>query len=83
MLYESDVNNLLSQWEQRLSLIAISQSYKDGVRDCMYELKTLMNDNFKEETLAQEAFEQKLMDEETDWKDYFNNLLADGMFEEQ
>ena len=49
----------------------------------MYELKTLMDDNFKEETLAQEAFEQKLMDEETDWKDYFDNLLADGMFEEQ
>ena len=63
MLYESDINNLMSQWEERLCFLVISQSYKDGIRDCMYDLKTLMDKNLEEEALANEAFDQQLMED--------------------
>ena len=63
MLYESDINNLMSQWEERLCFLGVSQSYKDGIRDCMYDLKTLMDKNLEEEALANEAFDQQLMED--------------------
>lgn len=63
MLYESDINNLMSQWEERLCFLGISQSYKDGIRDCMYDLKTLMDKNLEEEALANEAFDQQLKED--------------------
>lgn len=63
MLYESDIKNLMSQWEERLCFLAVSQSYKDGVRDCIYDLKTLMDKNLEEEALANEAFDQQLRED--------------------
>ena len=63
MLYESDINNLMSQWEERLCFLGVSQSYKDGIRDCMYDLKTLMDKNLEEEALANEAFDQRLKED--------------------
>lgn len=63
MLYESDINNLMSQWEERLCFLGVSQSYKDGIRDCMYDLKTLMDKNLEEEALANEAFDQQLKED--------------------
>ena len=63
MLYESDINNLMTQWEERLCFLGVSQSYKDGIRDCMYDLKTLMDKNLEEEALASEAFDQQLKED--------------------
>ena len=63
MLYESDVSDLLEKWKNRLSMIAISQEYKDGIRDCMYDLKNVRDKQFEEEALAQESFEQRIKED--------------------
>ena len=78
MLYESDINGLLSKWEAHLD--SQPSEYKIGVRDCIYDLRCLMDKNHEEEALAQEAFEQTLKMDEEYWNDYFNNLTADGIF---
>lgn len=78
MLYESDLNTLLTQWEVRLD--KQSSDYKDCLRDCIYDLKSLIDRNFADELLASEAFEQQLAEDERDWEAYFNNLLTDGIF---
>lgn len=62
MLYESDLNKLLGQWTERLDFQTAKQEYKDAVRDCIYDLKCLLDKNFEEEALAEEAFEQQLAD---------------------
>ena len=73
MLYNSDINGLLSQWEDRLK--GQSPDYRIAVSDCIYDLKCLMD-----KQLADEAFEHQLEEDSDKWDDYFNNLLADGIF---
>jgi hypothetical protein len=80
MLYDSDLSNLLSQWQEIADRPFVDSSYKDGVRDCIYDLKTLIDKQFQEECLANEAFEQRIKKDEKYWNEYFDNLLADGMF---
>ena len=63
MLFDTEINKLLSQWKNRLSLFAFSSQYRDGVRDCMYELKSLRDKQFNEEIDANEAFEQRLAED--------------------
>lgn len=58
MLYDSDVNGLLNQWEARLNYQ--TPDYKAALGECIYDLKCLMNRKFNEEALANEAFEQQL-----------------------
>lgn len=80
MLYDTDINNLLSEWNERLGLSGNSQSYKDALSECIFDLKCAVNKNFEEEALANEAFEQRLEDTERDWEAYFNNLVRNGIF---
>lgn len=63
MLYESDLNKLLSQWTERLGFQTAKQEYKDALRDCIYDVKCLVDKNFEEETLAREAWEQQMADD--------------------
>ena len=58
MIYDSDINRLLSQWETRLS--HQTPDYKTALGECIYDLKCLMNKSFEEEALASEAFLQQL-----------------------
>ena len=58
MLYDSDINGLLSDWEARLSYQ--TPDYKAALGECIYDLKSLMEKRFNEEALANEAFEQQL-----------------------
>lgn len=60
MLYTSDINQLLTRWEAGLS--QHSPDYKIGVRDCIYDLKRLIDADFVEEILEKESFEQQLAD---------------------
>ena len=76
MLYNSDINDLLSQWESRLR--GQSPDYKVAVSDCIYDLKCLMEKNFNEEAEATESFDQSIR--EGKWDEFFDNLLKDGMF---
>lgn len=81
MLYESDLTNLLSQWQERLGENKVEQSYKDALNDCIYDLRTLIDSNFTQEALAQESFMQKLKEDEATWNDFFQSLTADGIFD--
>jgi hypothetical protein len=80
MLYESDINNLMSQWEERLCFLSVSQSYKDGIRDCMYDLKTLMDKNLEEEALANEAFDQQLKEDAEIYREMEEMIKKEGVY---
>lgn len=57
MIYESDIDGIISKWTDSTAFKTESQ-YKDAVMDCIYDLRSLMDKNFAEEVLAHEAFEQ-------------------------
>lgn len=73
MLYDSDISNLLSQWQETANRPFFPSPYKDAVRDCIYDLKCLVDKSFEEEALANEAFEQQLKKDEECWIEYLNN----------
>lgn len=73
MLYESELTNLLSQWQERLGTTDNNSSYKDALSDCIYDLRTVIDSSFAEEALANEAFEQSLQENEAQWIDYFED----------
>ena len=80
MLYDSDLSNLLSQWQEIAARPFVDSSYKDGVRDCIYDLKCLVDKQFQEECLANEAFEQQLKEDELLWNKYLSGGYAgDGV----
>lgn len=79
MVYESDISSLLSEWKKMLKDKAIEPSYKDAIRDCIYDLNCLIDNNFSQEALAQEAFEQQMKEDWDCWQGYFNNLTSDGV----
>ena len=58
MLYNSDINGLLSQWKARLSYQ--TPDYRAALGECIYDLRCLMDKNFQEEALANESFKQQL-----------------------
>lgn len=61
MIYESDVSNLLSKWNERLQKTD-SLQYKDALYDCLYDLKTLSEKSFNEEIDYQEMLEESYAD---------------------
>ena len=63
LVYNSDLDNLLSEWQEVINKPFASDSYKDGVRDCMYDLQNLLNKRNEEEALADEAWAQIMADE--------------------
>ena len=77
MVYESDISNLLSQWQKIADRPLVDTSYKDAVRDCIYDLKMLIDKQFQEEIMAKEAFEQQLEEDKAFYKD-LENMLANG-----
>ena len=78
MLYESDINSLFDKWETHL--IDQSQDYKIAVRDCIYDLKCLIDKLDEEEALAHESFQESLKDSEGFWDEWFDSLISDGLF---
>ena len=62
MLYSSDFNGLLARWDKETKDSHREQPYKDAVRDCIYDLRCMIDDKFAEEMLAQEAWEQQMAD---------------------
>ena len=81
MLYEGDLNKLLDQWTDRACHNPADQGYKDGLNECIYDLRCLIDKNFADEALANEAFEQQLEEDSKIWSDYFENkYLQNGIF---
>ena len=74
MVLESDISSLMDKWESNLS--NQSPDYKIAVRDCIYDLKCMIDRQMEEE--ADDAFEQQL--KEGDWDGFFRGLMQDGMF---
>ena len=68
MIYESDLNRLLTKWKDMLegtgNYNSLDSAYIDAVGDCYYDLKTLL-DNCIEEQLV-----------ETE-EEYFNGIIKD------
>ena len=80
MLYESDINKLLGQWTERLDFQTARQEYKDAVRDCIYDLRMLVDKQFQEEVMANESFEQQLKEDEHLWDEYLSDCYTgDGV----
>lgn len=79
MLYESDISQLLTRWEAGLD--KHSSDYKIAVRDCIYDLRGLIDKQHEEESIcANEAFEQQLEQDAQFWNDYYNAFLNnDGL----
>ena len=76
MLYESDINRLLTQWESDLD--KHSPDYKLAIRDCIYDIKCLIDKQFAEEALAEESFEQQFAEMEKDpkfWSTYYEQMF--------
>lgn len=78
MLYESDINKLLSNWEA--SLKSHTEDYRIAIRDCIYDLRCLMNKQHDEEMLYEEVVEQQLPNDAEYWNSYFEQLTYDGIF---
>lgn len=74
MIYESDIDELISKWVESPVFKAEPQ-YKDAVMDCIYDLRKLMDKNFTDEILAHEAFEEQLKEDSQFWNDYYNAFL--------
>jgi hypothetical protein len=74
MLYESDVNDLLQEWEDRLP--HQSPDYQIALGEGIYDLRCLRDKEFEEEN--NESFEQMIKD--SAWDGYFKSLLEDGVF---
>ncbi len=78
MLYESDVNKIISEWKSIADRPGINQQYKDALRDCMYDLNCLVDRQAEEEALANESFEKKMKEEWDCWNEYFTSV-TDGV----
>lgn len=59
MIYEGDLTILSQMWEERLRNPELDTSYKDAVKDCLYEMNSFVNamSEFDEDT-------QKYLDEQ-------------------
>ena len=55
MIYTSDLQQLINNWQERVDTTAHSQLYKDGVMDCIYELSQLINKALLEEMTEEDA----------------------------
>ncbi len=55
MIYTSDLQQLINNWQERVGTTVHSQLYKDGVMDCIYELNQLINKALLEEMTEEDA----------------------------
>ena len=69
MIYEGQLFNLISSWNQRAQNSTNNQSYKDGVSECAYELSSMISRIIEDEyfaTAPPEEVEQYLLEQEAD-----------------
>jgi hypothetical protein len=63
MFYESDITNLVTQWNDRASNPIYDDSYRKAVAECAYELNTALLKAFEEEVNAWEFLDEQYADE--------------------
>ena len=71
-----NINSLLSQWEGRLSQ-EYDTSYKDALRECIFELKSMIDEEHLEDALA---WEQEMLNNmpSNEILDYLQSQEADS-----
>ena len=80
MLYSNDFNGLLARWDKETKDSHREQPYKDAVRDCIYDLRCMIDDKFAEEMLVQEAWEQQMEKDSKLYSEYLENkFVQDGI----
>lgn len=70
MVYVSDLNQLISQWLERMGNTAYASAYRDALNDCCYDLQSLLNKSIEEELTANESFDTEL-------KEFIDNIKKD------
>ena len=63
MMYLTDVNKLISMWQDRKNNSKCSPEYKDAVNDCIYDLSTFMDNLIEEDIQGREAVDSMIADE--------------------
>ena len=58
MIYVSDINNLISQWTNRLQDYSYPPQYRDALFECCFDLNQLLTKSFEEEIAFREACKQ-------------------------
>lgn len=77
MIYISDLQQLISSWQEGMGNKAYPSSYKDGVMDCIYDLNQLINKSILDE-LTEEDAKQYLL--EQDANNYFSNIEPEEFY---
>jgi hypothetical protein len=75
-IMNSSLSSLLSKWEGRLSQ-EYDTSYKDALRECIYELRNTINEEYIEDA---EAWEQEMLNNmpSDEILDYLQSQEADN-----
>ena len=60
MIYVSDINNLISQWTDRLKDSSYPVQYRDALFECCFDLDNLLKKSFDEEIASRESFTKQL-----------------------
>lgn len=68
MIWISDIQQLVSNWQERLDNPSQPSSYKDALSECIYDLNCLINDKLIEEMTEQDA-KDYLASQEADYHD--------------
>lgn len=76
MIYITDLQQLISGWQERVDSPVHLSSYKDGVMDCIYELNSLINKALLDEMTEQDAREYLDSIE----ADYYANLEPEDFY---
>ena len=56
MIYISDLQELVSVWQDRLDNYFYPLAYRDAVSECIYELNNLINKSIEEEIESEDTF---------------------------
>lgn len=69
MLYQSDLQSLISKWTERLNSTSNSQPYKDSLGECIQELNGLLDASIQEEfynSMPPEDVEEEFLERQAD-----------------
>ena len=73
MIYEHDLQELMTQWNSRIKSQEYDPSYCDAINDCVYDLKNLISNLSQEEAEVCDPFAN--MSEE-ELKEVFEDMQA-------
>lgn len=78
MIQISDLQSLISKWQERVGTNAHPSSYKDAIMDCIYELNSLIDRAILDEITEEEAREYF----DSIDADYYSHLAQDDFYAE-